>query len=239
LRQGRKTGLKYDVVIAETPLNKELYKMKRLISIFALLTVLMMLVVPAAFAQSTTITLNGEAVNVRSGPGLEYTIRATFKSGELTADGRNDFATGMVCEGDASDLNMWLRVDYRGVEGWVNRCAVAIEGNVDALPVVTATAPVLVENSNSEDVVEVVEDFGPQPSGRFVTAYTLARVNFREEANVRSNIKEVLAPEQGVYATGRTANNQWIEVSFGGETGWVARYLVLMPANWETTLPVK
>lgn len=213
--------------------------MKRLISIFALLTVIMMLVVPAAFAQSTTITLNGEAVNVRSGPGLEYTIRATFKSGELTANGRNDFPTGQSCLGEESDLDMWLRVDYRGVEGWVNRCTVAIEGSVDSLPVVSASAAVLAEDATTEELIEVEEDFGPQPSGTFVTAYTLARVNFREGPTVQSDIQQILAPEQGVYVTGRNANNQWIQVSFGGQTGWVARYLVLMPYNWETTLPVK
>lgn len=207
-------------------------------SVFTLLAALMLLIIPAAFAQSTTITLNAEAVNVRSGPGLEYTIRATFKGGELTATARNNFATGRVCLGENSDLDMWLRVDYRGVEGWVSRCAISTEGDVDTLAVAQASAPGLVEDLNT-DTIEVEEDLGTEPKEAFVTAYTLGRVNFREAASVNATVKQILAAEQGIYVIGRNSSDTWVQVSFMGKTGWVARYLVLLPYDWQKTVPVK
>ena len=70
-------------------------------------------------------TVNRDAVNVRSGPGTNYSIIGAVRRGQTyTANGRNQAAT-------------WLRFPWRGSYGWVAAWLMTVEG-VENVPVVQA-----------------------------------------------------------------------------------------------------
>ena len=69
-------------------------------------------------------TVNRDAVNVRRGPGTNYSIIGAVRRGQtFTANGRNQAAT-------------WLRFPWRGSFGWVY-APLMIVNNISGLPVIT------------------------------------------------------------------------------------------------------
>ncbi len=217
--------------------------MKRL-SLFSMILLIALLIaaVPAVFAQeAVTVTTGDSAVNVRTGGGLEYSTRSTFYSGTLTVTGRNDFDAERVCRGTDADLDMWLRIEQHGVEGWVSRCAVVVSGDLAGVPVVEPTAPVLIRALYDDEnkLPELVEEIGEAPKGDHVVGTTRARVNFREAPGLTAPVIKSLAATQSVYVTGRNDSGTWLQVMIEGETGWIARYLVLMPQGWEAKVTAK
>ncbi len=217
--------------------------MKRFsVSSLILLIALLLTAVPAVFGQeAVTITVNEGAVNVRTGDGVEYSTRSTFYGGELTVTGRNDFDAARVCRGNATDLDMWLRIEQYGVEGWVSRCAVVVSGDLASVAVVEPSAPVLIRDLYNDEnkQPELVEEIGDAPEADHVIGTTRARVNFREAPGLTAPVIRSLAASQSVYVIGRNSSNTWVQVMIEGETGWIARYLVLMPQNWADTVAVK
>ncbi|MCU0499567.1 MAG: SH3 domain-containing protein [Anaerolineae bacterium] len=197
------------------------------------------LIVPATFAQ-TRVSLNSEAVNVRSGPGLQYSIRGEFNTGSgLVVTGRNNADPNSACL-STFDVRVWLRVEYQGLEGWVARCAVLVDGDLAGLPVVNASAPILTQDLYTEEALNDVQvDIGPKPTIAHVIGITRSRVNFRESPNINAGIKQTLADAQPVYVIGRSSDNRWLQIQFDGETGWVAGYLLHLPYQWDQGIAVR
>jgi uncharacterized protein YraI len=210
--------------------------------ILVLVVALMLAAIPAAFAQeSITITLADTAANIRTGDGLEYSTRGTFYGGELSVTGRSDFDASRLCRGDDTDYDMWLRIDHFGVEGWIARCVVTVTGDLASVPVVEPSSPVLISSLYDDDneLPELADEIGDAPESNYVYGFTRSRVNFREAPGLDAEVIRSLAATQAVYVIGRNADNTWVQVTLNGETGWIARYLVFMPINWENTVPVK
>lgn len=202
-------------------------------------TVLTFIAVPA-FAQDPGASVNTEpAVNVRTGPGTEYAVRGVLY-GSATATGRNDFAADRVCLGRDSDLNMWVRIDFKGLEGWVARCAVNFTGSVSSLPIASPSSPLLVADMQpmTEDVLRTDDD-AAAPSSPYVIGYTRARLNIRTAPNLSAAVQDVAAPIEDFFVIGRTEDNRWVQVTYGEKSGWVARFLMLLPTDWDRNIPVK
>jgi uncharacterized protein YraI len=202
----------------------------------------MLVAVPFISAQSATTAtaFEGIAVNVRSGPGREYTVRGVVYPGyTVDVTGRNNFATGRVCYDGVTGLDMWLRIDFNGLDGWVARCAVDIEGGIDSLSVVGASNPVLIADLEftSSDTLDLNN---PRPDVTYVSAWSLAPINLRSGASLSSNVTMVIPGFEYVYVIGRSADSRWLRVQYQGETGWVARYLVqIFNSDWTATIPVQ
>ncbi len=199
-----------------------------------------LLILPSVFAQEAVSVHALQAVNIRTGPGLKYAVRGVLHQ-SLSATGRNDFDISRRCLGNNTDLDMWIRVDHNGIEGWVARCAVQVEGSLNQLSVVTAASPLLVDDLRpmTDDVLRTdVKE--PKPDGSYVVGFTRARVNVRDEPSLRGNVIAIAAPIEDFFVTGRTENNSWLEITWDGDqTGWVAGYLMLMPYKWEKSVPAK
>lgn len=203
-------------------------------------------------AQSAITYTPQQAVNVRSGPGITFTVR-TVTTETLVVTGKStDFNVAEACSGGMTDnqnAERWLRVETAFGEGWVWRCAGVVRGDVGSLAVVSASQPV-----NLSDVAR-----GPRalsgnllPAGvtdgveAFVTAST---ANVRQAPSVTSERVGLLAAAPAdevatlVRAIGRNAAGTWIQVSYvSGDsvvTGWMARFLLLLPAGWPDRVPVK
>lgn len=211
---------------------------------FSFFVLLFALVIAAfalpAFAQEVSPSISTTvAVNVRSGPGTEYTIRGVLFD-SAPAIGRNDFAADRICLGRDSDLNMWIRIDFKGLDGWVARCAVNFTGSIASLPVASPSNPLLVANMEpmTENVLRT-EINALAPDGAYVVGYTRARVNIRTAPSLSADVRDIAAPVEDFFVTGRTADNRWVEVTYGDKSGWVARFLMLLPADWDRNIPVK
>lgn len=191
----------------------------------------------AAAQENSTVTPAGTAVNVRSGPGLKYLLRGVLPvRGSLVATGRNEFDSGRACAGNRTDLDMWLRVQFYELEGWVNRCVVKFVGDVAALPVVEASNP-------AEERDRVTGRFfysrpPSPPDGSLAGIYTRAIVVLRTEPSIESQAKQIISGSVEVYVIGRSEGNGWAQVQYRNQTGWIAAYLLSLPKGWERAVPI-
>lgn len=202
--------------------------------LFTLIAVLAVAVPLFAQDKVTPATAAGSGVNVRSGPGTQYSLRGGLNHGSLTITGRNEFDTNLVCTGIVGrDLDMWLQVDFNGVEGWVALCAVNIDADLTTIPVTTAGNPIMIEDIDYANTPAAMS-LGDEPE-TFVYGVTRARVNLREGAGLSSNVVQEIRGGELIYVTGMNADASWVEVEVGDVSGWMARYLVSLPADWQVT----
>ena len=217
-------------------------KITRSIVFIIVIVSLLVGIVPLVAAQDGGVTITTTTTtNVRSGPGLEFAVRGVaFPGAEYAVSARNNFSTGRFCVSGLAGLDMWLRVEYNGFEGWIARCTVQISGSVDALPVANASAPAIIDYDESDILdAQTVIDRGVEPAGDYVIGFTRDRVNVRDSTSLGSRIVDVTPAGEDVYIIGRTGDNRWVRVQYEGVTGWVARYLIQMPYQWDATVPVQ
>ena len=209
--------------------------MKKFAIVLLTLIVVMAVSLPL-FAQdsATPATAEGTGVNIRSGPGTDYSLRGGLIKGSLTITGRNEFDTTRVCTNiTARDLDMWLRVDYNGVEGWVALCAMDVDVDLATIPVVESSNPLMIEDIDYSKNLATL-NLGEEPE-TFVFGVTRARLNLREGAGLNSNVIQELRGAELVYVTGMNADASWVKVEVGDVSGWVARYLLSLPYEWQKT----
>jgi N-acetylmuramoyl-L-alanine amidase len=161
-------------------------------------------------------------VNVRSGPSTTYPV-----IGQLSADtvvevnGRNDSETN------------WLRIDFNGEDGWVAFFTVTLEGDPDNLPIIEVGSVELPELIGAEVLVAtpiVLENTGP-----FVTSFR--RVNVRSGPGTDFELLGMLRSGETAPITGRTEDNEWLQVEFNDQPGWVAYFVVSVTGELEN-IPV-
>lgn len=182
-------------------------------------------------ATGVTVTVD-EAINVRSGPGTEYTIRGVAKDGTLDITGRNDFDPARPCRTFQGDLDMWVRVDLFGIEGWMARCIAQIDGDLSIVPVVEPADPRLIADLNPS--TGDVDELGDPPVGLpYVVGNTLERrINLRAEPSLEADVISVVSVS-GIYVVGSNADGSWAQVYSNGQFGWMARFLLSLPRDWQ------
>ena len=209
--------------------------MKKFAIVLLTLVAVLAVAVPL-FAQdeAAPATADGSGVNIRSGPGTDYTLRGGLIRGSLTITGRTDFDTDRICTGiNERDLDMWLRVDFNGVEGWMALCAVNVDGDLSNIPVVTASNPMMIEEIDYANNPSTLP-LGDEPE-TFVYGVTRARLNMRDGAGLDHNVIRELPGNELVYVTGMNDEANWVSVEINGESGWIARYLLSLPRDWQDT----
>lgn len=163
----------------------------------------------AAQDTSTTATAYG-TVNVRSGPGAQYEIVGRLEAGDrVPVNGR-----------DAAEDSRWLRVVLpSGVSGWVASFAIALDGEIANLPVIT-------DDTDDEVLDERVT----------ITAYGL--VNVRGGPSMSYPITGQLDVDDVAEVTGRSnTENDWLFIENDDLNGWVAYFTVTVSGDLEL-LPV-
>ena len=140
-----------------------------------------------------------QRVNVRSGPGIDFTRIGQIESGEqLRATGRSD-------EG-----NNWLRIDFGSVEGWVAYFTLRVAGDAAMLPIVEASSP--------ERIIR-------QPDDIQVQVFRI--VNVRSEPAIQSDKIGQLFPGDDVALLGRDSENRhWLLIETDDLVGWIAYFTV-------------
>jgi len=204
------------------------------------IVVIALIIAPTLFAQgdsSPTFFATAPA-NVRSGPGLDYTVRGVAYPGEegLTVTGRNNVDPATGCNIGVSEAS-WLRVDYHGIEGWVSRCSGSAV-NVQNVPVTSPAFPML-RSEQDRIFARMPEVDESRPDVDFIWGFTRERLNIRTAPGLGAEVQDVARAIEDVYVTGRTQDGHWVEVYFNGKTGWAFSHLMLLPRTWENAVPVK
>lgn len=164
--------------------------------------------VPPPLTASTGFFVTADfRVNVRSGPGTQYTV------------------LGQVRPGDALDItgrtadNRWLRVNFNGQEGWVSAALFSVTGDVATAPEAVAGATAVLRQPSA-----AASTSGTTGSGATGDVVVITRVNgnLRATPSVNADILTVIPFNTTLTVTGRNETNNWVRVTFDNQTGWIS-----------------
>lgn len=157
----------------------------------------------------TTAVVNTSRLNVRNAPDTNAPI--------LIKINRNESYPVVGANGDKS----WYQINVNGVVGWVFARFVNVSGN--------PTVPVT--NTGGNNLAQPVD------TGIDVTA--LATVNIRSGPSTRQAILGKMAFQSKARIVGRTSNNSWWQVNYGGLVGWVSStFAQITPGSEIGKIPV-
>lgn len=140
-------------------------------------------------------------VNVRSGPGRQYTVLGKARAGDALD------ITGRLAN------NTWLRVNFNGQEGWVAASFFDVTGDLTTAAEAEA-GPNAVLRQTANQVV--VTQLGT------VVVITNGNTNLRAAPSTDAAVLVIVPFNTELTVTGRTANNNWVRVTFNDQTGWMS-----------------
>lgn len=199
------------------------------IFLFAMLFLTSQVFAKQSTAQTATATVVTGQLNVRSGPGVTYSVLTTINQGNVvTLLGRNSDST-------------WAYIQTAtAVIGWVNASSDYITPSVaiSSLPVVTPATATPISTAVPTNTPTPTATAVPI-SGAYATVATGA-------LNVRSGPSLAYSPVTAVYQgnvvslIGRNANNTWAKIRLSnGTEGWVnAASTYITPNVAISSLPV-
>ncbi len=201
-----------------------------------IVTLLVMLVAAAlpALAQGPDATVRPDALNMRSGPGSQYSVVVKLSRGApLTLLARDDVG--------GNGIWVWART-AEGVEGWVSSDYLDIRSDLDlgTLPVRAApdslgeTAPAA-DQSAEQPAAQPASSF---PEGTGIPAQTINSVNLRSGPGTSYQILVTLPGGTSVLLQGRDATTTWIFLSTNGQQGWVYYTFLRLLSSDLSALPV-
>lgn len=162
-------------------------------------------------------------VEVRDGPGFDYERVGLWDEGS---------SARVIAR--SSQTASWLRIDFEGGKGWVARFTAKLEGDMDALNVMTPIRPTLTATSVNDDQqtpIALAED-------EVIIAKAFRTVNVRAEPSTRSEIITRLKDGDEVIVLARSdERTSWLWVDLEGTQGWVAYFTVSLLGRAEA-LPV-
>ncbi len=173
---------------------------------------------PAPLTATTGLFVTSQfRVNVRSGPGTEFTILGKLTPADsLDITGQNTDAT-------------WLRVNFNGQEGWMFAKVVDVTGALETAPVVEAgPTAVLREGATLPS---------PATSGN-VMVVTRFNTNLRSTFSTDADVLQIIPFNTTLQPQGRTDNGNWIMVTFGDQSGWLFAPILFFSSGEVESLPV-
>ena len=160
-------------------------------------------------------------VNLRSGPGINYTILDVMSFGDsLDITGQNE---------DGS----WLRLNFNGTEAWVATRVVSVDGLLETAPVVEAGAGAVLQGEIVPQETEATTDVsGP------VAVMTRFNSNLRSSFSTDADVLEIIPFNTELVPEGRTDNSNWLMVTFDEQSGWIYAPILFFASGEIETLPV-
>lgn len=139
--------------------------------------------------------------NVRSGPGRQYTVLGQVRQNDALD------VTGQLADG------LWLRVNYNGQEGWILTSLFEVTGDLTTVPEAEAGASaVLRQTASQSNAVQLGT----------VVVRTNGNVNLRTAPSTDADVVVIIPFDTTLTVLGKTANNNWVRVSFNDQTGWLS-----------------
>jgi uncharacterized protein YgiM (DUF1202 family) len=156
---------------------------------------------PALTASTSLFATSNFRSNVRSGPGVAYTVIGQLKAGD-----------SVDITGRRPD-NRWIRINFNGQEGWISAGLVEITGDV-------ATAPEA-DAGSSAVLRETPADANVAKLGKVVVV-TRLNANLRDAFNTAGKVLVTIPFGTELTVTARTEKNNWVRVTYNGQTGWIS-----------------
>lgn len=175
--------------------------------------------VPLAATTDLFVTSEYFRVNVRSGPATIYTTIGTLT-----------FADSVDMTGKNTEEADWLRVNFNGQEGWVFANVVEVTGDLETVPVVEASAPVIITDIPLTEEIEL--DIGD------VVVTTLYNTNLRSTFSTDADVLEIVPFDTSLLPEGRTDDNNWLMVTVEDQPGWIYAPILFFASGDVETLPV-
>lgn len=186
-----------------------------LLILFALAAIFVAPTAPAspAFAQdSVQATVGVDTLNVRSQPGTDAPIIASFNLDTVVN------VTGREDQLDNGGIWVFAQPVSGGSSGWVLSDFLLFPAGtiIEYLPVIDTTG-VAVEGESTENIAS--------PEGT-LSGNTINNINFRGGPGTNYPVLQGLTGGVNFVATGRNQDGAWIQVNIGSTVGWLYTSLV-------------
>jgi uncharacterized protein YraI len=184
---------------------------------------LMLAVVTPTMAQSSTATPVPQPTNPPMTASTGFFATANFRANVRSGPGTQYTVLGKLRQGDALDItgrlanNQWLRVNFNGQEGWVSAILFDVTGDIATAPEATAGPNAVLRQTAAQSNAA---------QAGVVTVVTRVNANLRSTPTVNGDSLATIPFGTELTVTGRTANNNWVRVSFNNQTGWVSSGLL-------------
>jgi uncharacterized protein YraI len=184
---------------------------------------LMLAVVVPTMAQTSTATSAPQPTNPPLTASTDFFATSNFRARVRSGPGTQYTVLGQLRQGDALDItgrlanNRWLRVNFNGQEGWVSAALFDVTGDIATAPEATAGPNAVLRQTSAQSSVAQSGD---------VTVVTRVNANLRSTPSVTGDVIATIPFGTQLQVTGRTANNNWVRVSFNNQTGWVSSGLL-------------
>jgi N-acetylmuramoyl-L-alanine amidase len=157
-------------------------------------------------------------VNVRSGPAVDNPVIGQLESGDV-----------VNVVGRSNDESDWLQIEFDDQRGWVAFFVVTVTGDTTLLPIIENAE---VEQDEATLAIEAPAELVIR-SDVIATAYR--RANVRSEPVTSAPVIAQLRPGDVVVVIARnSAESDWLQIDFDGQSGWVAYFLVSIEGDLES-----
>ena len=178
------------------------------ISLFASLFLTSQVFATQNSLQTATATIATGALNVRSGPGLDYAVITTVNQGNVvTLLGRNANSSWAYIQTSAS------------AKGWVNASSTYITPSVaiSSLDVVTTATPTAVPSTPTPT---------PKPPTGATALVATGALNVRSGPGVTYSVITVASQGNTVSLLGRNANSSWAKIRLSKRHRGLGKHLL-------------
>ncbi len=176
---------------------------------------------PPTTASTSLFVTSNFLVNVRSGPGTQYTVLGKARSGDAFD------VTGKLAN------SSWFRINFGGQEGWILASLVNPTGDLTTAPEAVAGASAVLRNATSTTTTGSATAV---PGA--VVGTTTGSVNLRSVPATTGDILVVIPFSTQLTATGRTASSNWVQVTYNNQMGWITSAVYSVSRGNVNTLPV-
>jgi uncharacterized protein YraI len=173
---------------------------------------------------------NGVNANLRRTPDLQGEVIASVPlSDQVIVLEKTDIAPSKVV--GAPSTTTWYRAQYNKDQnvctGWISAQYVQVTRRgrkVDVSEIPTATSITRGDCQTSSGAA--VAPVAPPPAAGLVATVSGidqdAHLNLRDKPDVNGNVLASIGAGEQLQVQGRTADGMWLEVTYQGQTGWIA-----------------
>lgn len=171
---------------------------------------------PALTASTQFFATANFKLNVRSGPGVAYTVIGQLKAGDA-----------VDITGRRPD-NRWIRINFNGQEGWISSGLVEITGDLDSAAEADAGASAVLRETPAEVNTDKLGT---------VIVVTRLNANLRDGFSTDGKVLATIPFGTELTVTARTEKNNWVRVSYNGQVGWVSSGVLRFTQGNLSSLP--
>lgn len=194
--------------------------------------------IPAEAQGGPDATVVPDGLNMRFGPGNQYSIVGRLVRGQtLTLLAREDIPHNgiWVWANTVENVQGWVSADYLDIRDDLNLETLPVRPAPDASGQQPAEQPTPDPAAQAQTQPEAPVTF---PEGSGIPAQTIGTVNLRSGPGTSHRVFRTLAVGTAFLAKGRNAAGDWIFGTVDGQDGWLFAEFLRLSAGTVDSLPV-